>query len=334
MPNNAAKTPGKASKVGRKPNGTLEEMDKDCQIQAAEKVQATEKVQDEVPGNAEQEASSSKRPAEEQSGPVKKAKKKAKAQEEPQQEESSYGETSSTDSAPSSEVESSSSSSSDSSDQEKKTKKSKNGFIGFKNNVLITVDNRCNLRKILKLFKDQGSLMDRIDKYGKTKHQENFDSVAENLRFVEELFKAVKNEVPRENRLKKKTMKDVKTLKTCLQELHRDLNPASDTPQWGYHLLDWSQSEELIAVIGKSLARRIRTALKGQRKSNKLLFSKSPQEVNLTWLGRAERARKTDSRKRPAPFQPRNNSMRTWSDQRPTFSNNNNNNKFTKFTKK
>ena len=92
MPNNAAKTPGKASKVGRKPNGTLEEMDKDCQIQAAEKAQAAEKVQDEVPGNAEQEASSSKRPAEEQSGPVKKTKKKAKAQEEPQEEESSYGE--------------------------------------------------------------------------------------------------------------------------------------------------------------------------------------------------------------------------------------------------
>ena len=156
--------------------------------------------------------------------------------------------------------------------------------------------------------------MDRIDKYGKIKHRENFDLVAENLRFVEELVKALKSEVPREHRLKKKTVKQVKTLKHCLKELYRDLNPSSDTPQWGFHLLDWSQSDELIAVIGKSLARRVRTALKGQRKSNKTLFSKSPQEVSLTWQGRAERARSSDRRgnNRQAPFQPRNNEANKW----------------------
>ena len=320
MPTNAAKTPARTAKVGRKPNGSLEEMDQECQRQAK---QVTEKVLDPVDGSDGQEAStakgsadarmgqdasSSKRPAETRPGIAKRAKKKANEYNESNE---SVEETDSSDTDMSSEEEAESTSSDSSVDE---PVKSKNGFIDFKRNSLITVDNRCNLRRILKLFKDQGSLMDRIDKYGKIKHRENFDLVAENLRFVEELLKALKSEVPKDHRLKKKTVKQVKTLKQCLKELYRDLNPSSDTPQWGYHLLDWSQSDELIAVIGKSLARRVRTALKGQRKSNKTLFSKSPQEVSLTWQGRAERARSSDRRgnNRQAPFQPRNNEANKW----------------------
>ena len=337
MPTTAAKTPARTAKVGRKPNGSLEEMDKDCQRQAN---QVTEKVLDPIDGSEcqeassskgsdearfGQEASSSKRPAEARPGIAKKAKKKAMDSE--KSDESSYGESDSDETDMSSE-ENSESSEDESSDEE--PVKRKNGFIDFKRNPLITVDNRCNLRRILKLFKDQGSLMDRIDKYGKIKHRENFDLVAENLRFVEELLKALKNEVPNDNKLKKKTVKQVKTLKHCLKELYRDLNPASDTPQWGYHLLDWSNSDELIAVIGKSLARRVRTALKGQRKSNKTLFSKSPQEVSLTWASRADRSRSSDNRggkrSQGAPFQPRNGGAKKWQGK--------DNNKFNNFPRK
>ena len=335
MPTNAAKTPARTAKVGRKPNGSLEEMDQECQRQAN---QVTEKVLDPVygsdgqeasttKGSAEarmgQEASTSKRPAEARPGIAKKAKKKSMDSD--KSDGSSYGESDSEDTDMSSE-ENSESSEDESSDDE--VVKRKNGFIDFKKNPLITVDNRCTLRKILKLFKDQGSLMDRIDKYGKVKHRENFDLVAENLRFIEELLKALKSEVPNENRLKKKTVRQVKTLKQCLKDLYRDLNPASDTPQWGYHLLDWSNSDELIAVIGKSLARRVRTALKGQRKSNKALFSKSPQEVSLTWASRADRSRSSDNRggKRSAPFQPRNGGAKKWQGK--------DNNKFNNFPRK
>ena len=267
------KTPGR---VGRKKNGSLEELDQ--QFREA----STDRTATEQEG---QQPSSSKRSAAENStqGVVEKRTKRAIRGE--------SSERHSTDSSDNSDSEGSSDSSSNSDsssgDDSRRRTKAK-GFILFRNNPLVTVGNRGTLRKMARLLKSQSSLMDDIDKNGKDAFVQNYDEVRENSIFVKELIRSVKQDFP-DHKLKKKTLGHLKQLRDCLKGLIDVINPSENAPQWGLHLLDWTEGSDLRKAVGKAAARKIRTAVKGQKRQHKVLFTKSPHSVSQTWKSKNAR---------------------------------------------
>ena len=266
------KTPAR----GRKKNGSLEELD--TQFQEA----STDRTAQELEAN---QASTSKRSAAEKTSEetVEKRSKRVIRHESPERHSSDSEESS--DSDKSSDTSSNSDSSSD--ESSKRTTKAK-GFILFRNNPLVTVGNRGSLRKMARLMKAQASLMDDVDRKGKDAFVENYDEVRENLTFIRELIRSIKQDFP-DHKLKKPTLVNLGKLKDCLKGLVSVIDPSENAPQWGLHLLDWTESSELRKALGKAAARKIRTAVKGQKRQHKVLFTKSPHSVSQTWKSKQNR---------------------------------------------
>ena len=266
-------------KAGRKKNGSLETLDAQLISQAS-----TDRTAEPL---SPQAASSSKRPAAATltvgEGPEKRRK-------EAQNLDSSEGDHSSVDESDSDRsTDETSSSSSDSSEERVKRRSKAKGFIAMRNNPLITVGNRGTLRKTARLLKSQSSLMDRIDRVGKEVFVENYEEIRENLTFAKELYRSVKQDYPTHKK-KASTLEDLKKLKTCLKALIEVVDPSENAPQWGLHLLDWTESAELRKTIGKAAARKVRTAVKGQKRQHKVLFTKSPHAVSQSWKAKNSRS--------------------------------------------
>ena len=272
---------------GRPKNSNLEDLDSNLQAGGNEQTEQSEPTVEK-----EQQQSTSKRPAASSSNANEKQKKakKAKKAKKKQLPETSSSESSDEESSDS-ETDSSGDSSDSSDDGSVETAfgSKARGFIRMKRNPLVTVDAKGSLRKTERLLKKQSSLMDSVDKDGRDAFIKNYDEVKENYCFVKELRSSIKNEVPNNNNLKKPTLANLATVKTCIKSLATTISPNEEAPQWGYHLLDWSSSKELKKCIGKAAARKVRTAIKAQRKQHKMLFSKSPAVVAQTWKSRASR---------------------------------------------
>ena len=272
------KTP--ASKAGRKKAGSLEDLD--TQLQEASTDRTAEQT-----GS---QASSSKRPAAEEAipGDAEKRNKPARKERIHERSSSDNSDTNESDSDRSTDSSLSSSSSESEDDRTKRRSKAK-GFILMRNNPLVTVGNRGTLRKTCRLLKSQASLMDKVDRIGKEAFVENYEEVRENLTFIRELIKSVKQDFP-SHKKKKATLEDLNKLKQCLKGLIEVIDPSENAPQWGLHLLDWTEASELRKSIGKAAARKIRTAVKGQKRQHKVLFTKSPHAVSQTWKSKNARA--------------------------------------------
>jgi hypothetical protein len=267
----ASTVPPTPSRAGRRKNNTLTQLDEvfegECQ---AERDAAS--------------SSSSKRPAKDQ-GQVKAKKKKARETRE--EKESSSND----DSDPSESEGNSSASSSDGSVQSDQPKKllKKTGFIGFKGVGIISPDSKARLRKIQRLLEGVANIIPKIDHEGKDALRTFAAEVAEFRDFVKELISSIRSEVPDLNPMKKRVVKQLKSLRDVLVELHEDVDPNSEMPMMGNHLLDWSDVEDLKAILGTKTARRLRTSLKGQKRLFKPIFRKSPADIARTWLSQQER---------------------------------------------
>ena len=188
------------------------------------------------------------------------------------------------------------SSSSDSEDErqqrpKKKAKKAKKGLLDFKRNTVITVANKGSLRQIGDYFKKVAGLMDKIDRTGKFAFRDFVSEGKDHRRFLVDVLEAVRRDTPKDHVQLKSTISDIKTVKECLTNLLTEVDPSSEMPQWGYHILDWCASSSLQQCIGERQAQRVHTAVKGQKKTLKALFKKSPEEVYRSWLSRNERSK-------------------------------------------
>ena len=271
----AAKAP---SKVGRKKNPTLAILDEELD-RAAQAERSSE----------EAGPSASKRPAKVQ-GPIKKAKRRKEIPIVDQEEREKSSDNDTSDSEEGSDSEATSSDSSVQSDQPRKQLK-KSGFITFKNVGLISPDSKSRLRQTQKLLESVANLIPRIDREGKDALRTFAGEVAEFRDFVKELISSTKSEVPDRNPLKSRVVKNLKTLRDCLIELWEDLDPNSEMPMFGSHILDWSDQPALREILGTKTARRLRTSLKGQKKLYKPIFKKSPADIARNWLSQQERRR-------------------------------------------
>lgn len=199
-----------------------------------------------------------------------------------------------------SEQDSSDSSSSDSEDErrkrpKKKAKKAKQGLLEFKRNTVITVANKGSLRQIGDYFKKVAGLMDKIDRTGKFAFRDFISEGKDHRRFLIDVLEAVRRDTPKNHAQLKSTISDIKTVKECLNNLLIEVDPSSEMPQWGYHILDWCASSSLQQCIGERQAQRVHTAVKGQKKTLKALFKKSPEEVYRSWLSRHERSKNSQN---------------------------------------
>ena len=270
-PTTQAIPPKSVGRPGRRRNGTLADLDKELENQCRE----------EQEGQLET-SSSSKRPAKEKASEPKRKKKSKAAENESSNEDSSDQEESS--------ATSSSDASVDSDEPRKKMKKS--GFILFKGIGIISPDSKARFRKIQRLLESVANLVPKIDTEGKEALKEMASEVAEYRDFIKEVISSTRAEVPDRNPMKSKVVKQLKSLRDVLIELHEDLDPSSEMPMFGSHLLDWSDQEDLKKILGTKTARRLRTSLKGQKKLYKPIFKKSPAEIARTWLSADERRKK------------------------------------------
>ena len=271
VPTTQAIAPKSVGRPGRRRNGTLADLDKDLEKQCREEQEEQLEA-----------SSSSKRSAKEKSTEPKRRKKNKETDTDSSNDDSSSPEASS---------DTSSSDTSVASDEPRK-KLRKSGFILFKGVGIISPDSKARFRKVQRLLESVANLVPKIDNEGKEALKEMAGEVAEYRDFVKEVISSTRAEVPDKNPMKNRVVKQLKSLRDVLFELHEDLDPSSEMPMFGSHLLDWSDQEDLKKILGTKTARRLRTSLKGQRKLYKPIFKKSPAEIARTWLSADERRKK------------------------------------------